>query len=445
MTDAFMLDAPKVTPPWAAEHFQVQRFGSRYYADTLPPCDLIADPHSEPVPGFSSLKPSKPFRKSVTVGDRKYTVPLDWYRAGEWFRTTDKADAFDFAEGLAADKFYQACHTQRDRDFARGHAIHSAAEAALVGQGVLNVNPDAAPYIPHLVKWIEDNVTDVHAIEAVVFGDGYGGTGDAWVNVRGVSVYLDWKSRGADSAHGIYEEEIAQGGAYTSARYCILPSDDRERAVRAPLPAASYGLVLSLRPDGVEEFWYDLALARESFNYMHRAYQRISDSGKRARAAKVKDPTGIQETAKRRKKAAPAEPPPTRTAPDEGRTGVNVDSLRDKYKALDPAARSWVEAKEAEARTAGVTFHLSTPTERRAWIMSALMSLAVAELDDDTVKAIARHVTGDDACEWATVTAGHAVGSLDAVQAKAFRDLALVFASGMGVLEFDDLGAKVAA
>jgi hypothetical protein len=26
-----------------------------------------------------------------------------------------------------------------------------------------------------------------------------------------------------------------------------------------------------------------------------------------------------------------------------------------------------------------------------------------------------------------------------------FRDLALVFASGMGVLEFDELGAKVAA
>jgi hypothetical protein len=446
MTDAFMLDAPKVSAPWAAENFQVSKFGSRYYADSLPPCDLIADPHSEPVPGFSSLKPSKPFRKSVTVGDRKYTVPLDWYRAGEYVRHA----GYDDLEGLCSSSdagmtaFYQACHAQRDRDFARGHAIHSAAEAALVGQGVLNVNPDAAPYIPHLTKWIESNVTDVHAIEAVVFGDGYGGTGDAWVNVRGVSVYLDWKSRGADSSHGIYEEEIAQGGAYTSARYCIVPSDDRQTAVRAPLPAASYGLVLSLRPDGVEEFWYELDAARQAFGLMRSAYVATSQSGKIARAAKVKDPTGIQETAKRRKKAAPAAPPP-RTAPDEGRTGVNVDSLRDKYKALDPAARSWVEAKEAEARTAGMSFHLSTATERRAWIMSGLMSLAVAELDDDTVKAIARHVTGDDACAWPSVTAGHAVGSLDVLQAKAFRDTALVFAAGMGVLEFDELGAKVAA
>ncbi len=140
------------------------------------------------------------------------------------------------------------------------------------------------------------------------------------------------------------------------------------------------------------------------------------------------------------------EPAPPRTAPDEGRTGVNVDSLRDKYKALDPYAKTWVEFLRHQAQLAGVDFHLSTPTERRAWIMSGLCSLANAEiLDHDTVKAIARHVTGDDACEWPAVTAGHAVGTLDAVQAKAFRDLALVFASGMGALEFDDLGAKVAA
>jgi hypothetical protein len=78
--------------------------------------------------------------------------------------------------------------------------------------------------------------------------------------------------------------------------------------------------------------------------------------------------------------------------------------------------------------------------------MSALCNLAAAEVDDDdTVKAICRFVTSDDACEWPAVTAGHAVGSLDVVQAKAFRDTALVFAAGMGVLEFDDLGAKVAA
>jgi len=144
--------------------------------------------------------------------------------------------------------------------------------------------------------------------------------------------------------------------------------------------------------------------------------------------------------------------PTPRTAPDEGRAEVNVDSLRDRYQQLDPYARRWVESTRADAQIAGCDFHLSEPTERRAWIMSALMSLSALDADNDTenardtlVKAIARHVTGDDACEWPTITAGHAVGGLDVTQAKAFRDTALVFASGMGVLEFDDLGAKVAA
>ena len=115
------------------------------------------------------------------------------------------------------------------------------------------------------VKWIEDNVTDVHAIEAVVFGDGYGGTGDAWVNVRGVSVYLDWKSRGADSGHGCYEEEVAQGGAYCSADYLIVPSADRLSAVRAPMPTVDVGMVVSIRPDGWEAYEYDIAKAAEAF------------------------------------------------------------------------------------------------------------------------------------------------------------------------------------
>jgi hypothetical protein len=138
--------------------------------------------------------------------------------------------------------------------------------------------------------------------------------------------------------------------------------------------------------------------------------------------------------------------PPPRTTPDEGRTGVTVDSLRDRYQQVNVDARAWVEAKRAEALAAGYDIHLATPTERRAWIMSGLLALAVSvDGDDDTVKAIARHVTSDDACEWPSVTAGHAVGSLDVVQAKAFRDTALVFASGMGVLEFDERGAKVAA
>jgi hypothetical protein len=246
MTDLFT--SATTVAPWHPSEWQVQKYGTRYYADTKPPCDLIADPHADPVPGFSSLKPSKPFRKSVTVDGEKYTVPLDWYRAHQWI---DAADTYDMHG------FYRGVNEQRDRDFARGHVIHAAAEAYLVGQSYTCTNDAAAPYLEPLKDWIVNNVTAVHAIEAVVFGDGYGGTGDLWAQVRGFDAYIDWKSRGAESAHGIYEEEIMQGGAYTAARYCILPDGDGG-AKRAPMPPADYGLVVSVKADGVEEFWYSL-------------------------------------------------------------------------------------------------------------------------------------------------------------------------------------------
>jgi hypothetical protein len=305
---------------------------------------------------------------------------------------------------------------------------------------VLNVNPDAAPYVPHLTEWIERNVTDVNAIEAVVFGGGYGGTGDAWVNVRGVSVYLDWKSRGADSAHGIYEEEIAQGGAYTSARYCIVPSDDRQSAVRAPLPPATYGLVLSIRPDGVEEFWYDLEGAQAAFDCMLHAHRFTSISGKHARAAKMKDPTSVQETAKRKTKAKPAAV--ATVTPDEGGPVATVDDLRFAYKALEPAARTWVDAKRAEALAAHVDFHLSGGyTERRAGITSGLVTLAAHEADDDdSLRAIVKFVTDQDGAEFPNVPAGAAVGTLGAAEATLFAATCRAYVGGM--LAFDFSGGQ---
>jgi hypothetical protein len=142
------------------------------------------------------------------------------------------------------------------------------------------------------------------------------------------------------------------------------------------------------------------------------------------------------------------------TVEGETLTEVDFDEVRKMLAALPDTGKQWVMRlkEEAKAKTGiwpkeGTADHpVYRYTSRRQAIMSALCNLAAAEVDDDdTVKAIARHVTGDDACAWPSVTAGHAVGSLDVVQAKAFRDTALVFASGMGVLEFDQLGAKVAA
>lgn len=439
----------KATEPWAAENFQVSKNGARYYADQMPPCDLIADPHADPVPGFSSLKPSKPFRKSVTIGDRKYTVPLDWHRAGEWVMGYEHSlDPYD--QDVLRD-FYQSANVQRDRDFARGHAIHRTAEAILLGKPTNETNPDAQPYLPHLIAWLGANVTDVYALEAVVFGDGYGGTGDGWLGVRGVACYVDFKSRGTDSAHGIYEEEVAQGGAYTGARYCILPSDDRQRAVRAPLPAATYGLVLSIRPDGVAEYWYELDKAREAFAEMHHAYRATSQSGKLARAAKVKDPTSVAETAKRMPKMTTPTVAATVT-PDEGaeldKDDPAVVAVRTPYKVLRDAKRDgWINDLRLDAQHAHADFHLSEKlTMRRARIMAGLIALAEADCaDDDVVKALVRLVTGEDAMQWPTITAGAAVGALSAVDAAMFVEAATAFVAGRYHLELTCFGPTVRA
>ena len=334
MSDAFTLAT--AVAPWHPSQWQVSKYGTRYYADTKPLGDEVAEPHAEPVPGFSSLKPSKPFRKRVTVGESTYTVPLDWHRA---FVAWSELVELDLPHEAMVHRFYRAVNDQRDRDFARGHAIHAAAEAALVGQGVLNVNADAEPYIPHLTKWITANVTAVYAVEAVVFGDGYGGTGDAWLMVRGTPCYVDWKSRGVDSAHGIYEEEIMQGGAYNSARYCIVPDGDGG-AKRAPIPAAEYGLVLSIRPDGVEEYWYDLAGAKRSFGYLLAGYHSGKDGAKIARAAKVPAPDAPAKVGKAKKAVVAVE---TVNAADATRD--NLLRRCRKVAEMSPAGAEWLKAE----------------------------------------------------------------------------------------------------
>lgn len=425
--------------PWAAENFQVEKYRTRYYADPMPACDLIANPHHEPVPGFTSIKGDKTFWKSATVDDQKYTMPLDWYNAGAWYN-----DKLTTGEAIRLEQFYADKNRDRDRSFARGHAIHRVAEATLRGEKWSESNVDAYPYYAPLEAWIKANVTDVHAIEAVVFGYGYGGTGDAWLNVRGVGCYVDWKSRGVDSSHAIYEEEISQGGAYTSARYCIVPSDDRKTAVRAELPDVSFGLVLSIKPDGVEEFWYDLDLAAESFAQMHKAYVDKSDSAKTARKAKAKDPTTTVASQGRKKAAEPLHPAAVTVAPDEG-PDVDITATKAAYGAVTQHGRVWIGTLWDQARKGGYDFHLKDrPTLRRARITDGLTILALADVcDDGAVQALCRLVTGDETPMWSTVPAGVTVGSLGATQAAAFVAACDLFIAGRYGLEHTLDGPRI--
>lgn len=116
---------------------------------------------------------------------------------------------------------------------------------------------------------------------------------------------------------------------------------------------------------------------------------------------------------------------------DEGLTisAAEVDAVRARHDALDPAVQMWLGSIAAEANRAAVPFYLQhNPTERRLNIYTALIILAekgVTEPGD--VRAVIARAHGDDfeAPRLLSVTVGHAVGAMDYGTAGAFIDAAV--------------------
>lgn len=136
--------------------------------------------------------------------------------------------------------------------------------------------------------------------------------------------------------------------------------------------------------------------------------------------------------------------PQVATPPEEGAEVAEeqLAPLRERYKGISQA---WINALRAEAVDAGCDFHLATgKTMRRLRIIDALVTLVEGDCaDDDAVKALVRHVTGSDAMQWPTVSAGAAVGSLSAVEAAAFVVAAEAFVAGRFALEATLEGPRV--
>jgi hypothetical protein len=217
------------------------------------------------------------------------------------------------------------------------------------------------------------------------------------------------------------------------------------------VPDAEHGLVLSIRPDGVQEFWYDLGKAREAWGEMFDAHRKVSDYGKLARAAKLKTAPvargdGMDKPKAKPRRIEPLSTPTTPTPPDEGPEATEqvVAPFRERYQAS--GAKAWIGELEREALQAQCSFHLSgAKTLRRLRIMDGLVALFTADAaDEDLVKALVRHVTDDDAMSWPTISAGAAVGSLSAVQAAAFVAACEAFVSGSYVLVAELTGPRLA-
>lgn len=101
-------------------------------------------------------------------------------------------------------------------------------------------------------------------------------------------------------------------------------------------------------------------------------------------------------------------------------------ALQAQYLALDPTAKSWVDGLREQAIHAGCDFHSGKGKRyvRRFELLRALIGLAGSGFDNDTeARNLAYSVVNDDAMHWPAITAGHAIGSLDAEQAAAFARL----------------------
>lgn len=97
---------------------------------------------------------------------------------------------------------------------------------------------------------------------------------------------------------------------------------------------------------------------------------------------------------------------------------------------LPAAAKTWCGRLFTESRDAGVTFHrASAPTLRRYELYRGLVALAKwfpsgNDDADDVLRALVYAASGgDDATQFANVTPGHALGSLNADEAATFAQL----------------------
>lgn len=108
----------------------------------------------------------------------------------------------------------------------RGTTVHSYLEAALLGRAPERVDGEAAEYRQAADRWLDAYQPEPVQLERTVFGDGYAGTGDAWVRIGGELWLVDFKTSKA-----VYPEAALQLAALAAAPLMAVGDD----IVEAPL------------------------------------------------------------------------------------------------------------------------------------------------------------------------------------------------------------------
>ncbi len=246
--------------PADADHYRIKvgNFGSRFYVDPLPACDIAPTTEAH-WPAISTIKKANSSDWSF-VALKRVAEALER-------RPRD-------LDGLTLDERYERLKAYNKTGLAaaadRGTSVHAKLERALRGEPATTFPGDPGnDYIDAINAFIADHKPELIAAEVVAVnrtlnGVGYGGTLDVIARIGGKAYIIDWKSRGADSSHGAYADEARQIGGYASAEYLIVDGPQRVR-----LPDLDGGLIVSIKPDGYRVYPVDLETAAAQWRDLH--------------------------------------------------------------------------------------------------------------------------------------------------------------------------------
>lgn len=249
--------------PADADHYRVRvgRYGDRFYTDPLA-ADAIHEATDDAWPSVSTVKKASGNDWSFVALRRVAESKIDDLAALD---TSERYERLKVTNKVGLERAAQ-----------RGTNVHTWFERGLKGEpyGVDPLFPDApgAGYLDAVrdffATWQPELVAcEMVCIDRNLHSYGYGGTTDAVIAIDGRKWWVDWKSRGEDSAHGAYPEEAAQIAAYARAQYVIVEGANGPERI-AP-PEVDGGLIVSIRPDGCRLYPVDLDKAYEHWTAMH--------------------------------------------------------------------------------------------------------------------------------------------------------------------------------
>ena len=281
--------------------------------------------HPDPLPSATSVKPPKEFKTRTPLGG---FVPVAALRTAEW-ALDNRARLADMDPDLLLEEAALAPERAMKEAADRGTNVHDALAAHILGQPAPELTAEENGYYQAGLSFLADWDPTFIAVELVVWVSDLevAGTCDwiASINLDGrpVVVLGDWKTRG-NGRHGAYPEEAAQLGIYSMATTGVIDTD-----TVVDLPPVEQLAVVSLTENGSYGFYpIDLDHGRSAAAHMvtcYRGSQLVEQIGKQAIGS-------------------PVVAAPTMSTLDESLLDQRVAWLRERLRALTPAAR--VEASK---------------------------------------------------------------------------------------------------